>query len=411
MNMRSFDDVRTGPDRTSARLYLYCLALGVSLSLSGAVAGWGQDEVGHPDGDTPPILKIGAHAPAFNLPGIDGRNHSLKDYAASKVLAIIFTCNHCPVAQMYESRIKHLAAEYSNRGVAVVVIMGNDGKAEKLSELAWTDVGDSFADMKVRAKYRSFNFPYLYDGLTQATALKYGPTATPHVFIFDTQRILRYEGRIDSNPREQLATKHEAKDAIDALLTGKPVAIQSTPAVGCSTKWAYKVSTVDSELAKFDHMPVSLNLVTANQIKTLRNNTGTGKLLLVNIWATWCGPCVEEFPELQTMVRMYNKRQLDIVTLSINNPEEKDKVLAFLQKQHAFNKNLLFNGNDAADAVKAFGADWAGGAPYTVLIGTNGEVLHKTQGEMNILAVRRAILKNVPDDLFVGQHAYWNSTF
>ena len=104
-------------------------------------------------------------------------------------------------------------------------------------------------------------------------------------------------------------------------------------------------------------------------------------------------------------------RPIKFVTLSINNPDEKDMVLAFLKKQHAFNKNLIFNGNDAAEAVKALGTDWAGGAPYTVLIGTNGEILYQTQGEMNTLDVRRAILKNVADDLYIGQHAYWNSTF
>jgi hypothetical protein len=99
------------------------------------------------------------------------------------------------------------------------------------------------------------------------------------------------------------------------------------------------------------------------------------------------------------------------VTLSINNPDEKQLVSAFLQKQHAFNKNYLFNSNDAADAVKVFGTGWVGGAPYTVLIGTKGEVLYKTQGEMNVLDVRHAILKNVADDLYIGQHSYWNSKF
>jgi hypothetical protein len=111
------------------------------------------------------------------------------------------------------------------------------------------------------------------------------------------------------------------------------------------------------------------------------------------------------------MLRMYDKRQVDIVTISINNPDEKNLVLGFLQKQNAFNKNLLFNSNDAADAVKAFGTGWTGCAPYTVLIGAKGEVLYRTEGEMNVLEVRRPILKNVADDLYLGQHAYWNSTF
>jgi thiol-disulfide isomerase/thioredoxin len=330
--------------RLGRHFWLSMIALG--LAFLSCPTGRGQDDVQHTGSDVPPILKIGSQAPDFNLPGVDGKSYSLKDYASSKVLVVIFSCNHCPVAQMYEKRIKQLFMDYQGRGVAVVVIMGNDPKAEELSEYGYTDVGDSFADMK-------------------AVALKYGPTATPHAFIFDQQRILRYEGRIDSNQREELATKHEARDAIDALLAGKPIAVTDTPAVGCSTKWAYKAVNVENEVAHFNERPVTLDLISIDQLKTLRQNAGTDKLLLVNVWATWCGPCVEEFPELQTMVRMYANRPLNIVTLSINNPDEKQLVQAFLQKQHAFNKNFLFNSND----------------------------------------------ENVADDLYLGQHAYWNSTF
>ncbi len=395
--------------RLSSHVWLSVIALGLAILL--CPAGKAQDDVPHTGSDVPPILKIGSHAPDFNLPGVDGKSHSLNDYASSKVLVVVFSCNHCPVAQMYEKRIKQLYTDYKDRGVAVVVIMGNDPKAEELSEYGYTDVGDSFADMKARAAYRNLPYPYLYDGATQAVALKYGPTATPHAFIFDQQRILRYEGRIDSNQREELAKKHEARDAVDDLLAGRTVAVTDTPAVGCSTKWAYKAANVENENVHFNERPVTLDLISADQLTKLRQNAGTDKLLLVNVWATWCGPCVKEFPDLQTMVRMYANRPLNIVTLSINNPDEKPLVSAFLQKQHAFNKNYLFNSDDAADAVKALGTGWEGGAPYTVLIGTKGEVLYKTQGEMNVLEVRRAILKNVADDLYLGQHAYWNSTF
>jgi peroxiredoxin len=378
--------------------------------LFGAVAR-AQDDAVHPASDVPPILKVGEAAPDFNLPGVDGKMHSLKDYESKKVLVVIFSCDHCPVAQMYEKRIKQLVTDYQARGVAVVVIMGNDPKAVHLSEQGYTDLADSFPDMKLRAAYRSFNYPYLYDGENQAITLKYGPTATPHAFVFDQQRILRYEGRIDSNQREQLATKHETRDAIDALLAGVPVKIQSVPAVGCSTKWAYKEKGANAEIAQGDQKSVTVEMVSADQLKSLRKNIGTDKLLLVNFWATWCGPCLEEFPELQKMVRMYAKRQLVIVTVSINSPDEKKFVLEFLQKQHAINKNLLFDSNDAADAVSAFGTDWKGGVPYTVLISSDGAILFKTQGAMDPLEVKRVLLKNLPDDKYLGQQAYWNSTF
>jgi len=286
-----------------------------------------------------------------------------------------------------------------------------------LSEMGHTDLGDSLAEMKVRAEYRHFNFPYLSDGATQAVALKYGPTATPHVFIFDEQRRLKYQGRIDNNTREELATRHEARDAIDALLSQQPVAVTNTPAGGCSTKWAYKEAGAKAEVERAAQETVNLETVSVEQLKALRANSadpvnrGTGKLLLVNFWATWCEPCLAEFPELQKMAHQYRKRALDIVTVSINNADERKFVLAFLQEQHALSRNLLFAGPDAADAVSAFGTEWAGGVPYTALIDMNGGVLFKTQGAMDALQVRRAILRNLPDDRYVGQHAYWNSTF
>lgn len=385
-----------------ALLLVWCLLFCVT-----AVA---QDDK-PPEGDVPPVLKIGSSAPDFNLPGVDGKMHGLKDYASAEVLVVIFNCDHCPVASMYEKRIKELTADYKDRGVAVVVIMGNDPKAIHLSEMGHTDLGDTLPEMKLRAEYRHFNYPYLYDGETQSVALKYGPTATPHVFIFDQQRILQYQGRIDNNYRGN-ATKHEARDAIDALLAGKPVAVQNTPAVGCSTKWAYKEAGASAELSQSDQKPVSVEMVSADELKALRKNSGTDKLLLVNFWATWCAPCMDEFPELQKMVRMYGKRAVNIVSVSINAPDEKKFVLQFLQEQRAIDRNLLFSGGDIADAVAAFGSnDWSGGVPFTALIGTNGEILYKTQGGMNALNVRRALLKNLPDDRYVGQHDYWNSTF
>jgi len=366
-----------------------------------------QDGVPHEAG--PPILKIGSAAPDFDLPGVDGKQHRLSDYGSARVLAIVFTCDHCPVAQMYEKRIKQLAADYRDRGVALVAINPNDPKAIQLSEMGHTDLGDTLPEMKLRAEYRHFNYPYLSDGSTQAVALKYGPTATPHVFIFDQQRKLRYEGRIDNNAREELATRHEAREAIEALLAGKPVTVTDTPAVGCSTKWAYKEAGAEAELHKSDNDPATVETAPPDQIKALRPSGG--RLLLVNFWATWCEPCLTEFPEIQKMAHMYRKRALDIVTVSVNNEDEKKFVQAFLNEQHAITRNLQFAGADSADAIKAFGTDWSGGVPYTVLFGANGEVLYRQQGSMNVLEVRRAILKNLPDDRYVGQQAYWKSSF
>src|SRR6266446_2824371 len=127
----------------------------------------------------PPTLPLGSAAPAFDLPGVDGRNWSLKDFARAKILVVIFTCDHCPTAQYYEERIKQLAADYTNKSVTVVAIMPNDPKSVRLDELGWTDLSDSYQEMKIRARDKQFNFPYLYDGDTETVARAYGPVVTP----------------------------------------------------------------------------------------------------------------------------------------------------------------------------------------------------------------------------------------
>ena len=115
-----------------------------------------------------PILPLASKAPNFALPGVDGQVYKLSDYAKARVLVVIFTCDHCPIAQMYESRIEKLYEEYKNRGVAVVAIEGNDPKATVIDELDSSDVGDTLADMKIRVRYKHLRYPYLYDGDTQA---------------------------------------------------------------------------------------------------------------------------------------------------------------------------------------------------------------------------------------------------
>lgn len=360
------------------------------------------------EGGGPPTLTIGASAPNFCLPGIDDKTHCLKDYSDSKVLIIAFTCNHCPTAQLYESRIKQLAADYKDKGVTLIGIEPNSPKAVRLDEMGYTDIGDSFDDMKIRAAHRQFNFPYLYDGETQSVSRAYGPTATPHLFIFDAARKLRYEGRVDNNPREPLVTKRDARNALDAILAGKPVPAPKTPSVGCSTKWLSKEEGAKEELAEIESQPVDVKLVSAEELETLHKNP-TGKLLLVNFWATWCSPCVEEFPKLQTMHRMYGHRAFELVTVSINYPDEKSGVLNALKKQHATTRNLVLGSTDIYALMEAFDPDWNAAVPYTMLIRPDGTVAYKRQGPINPLEVRRLIIANLADDDYIGHQAYWKN--
>ena len=360
------------------------LLLAVSLGLAAMARVHAAEEI--------PILPLGSPAPRFNLPGVDGRTWSLKDFADAKVLVVIFTCNHCPTAQYYEGRIKQLAADYKNKGVALVAIMPNDPKSVRLDELGWTDLSDSFEEMKTRAKDHAFNFPYLYDGDTESVSRTYGPAVTPHAFVFDAARRLRYVGAIDDSERIEHVTKRYVRDAIDSLLAGKEPQITQTKVVGCSTKWAGKADSVQAYMSKLAAEPVAVSAADSTALQALRKND-SGKFRLVNFWATWCAPCVVEFHEFVTMNRMYRHRDFELVTVSLNRPDEEKSVLEFLKQRQASNRNLIFASADRDKLINAFDPDWSGAVPYTVLINPEGKVIYRETGSIDALAVKRAIVK------------------
>jgi peroxiredoxin len=350
-------------------------------------------------------LPVGSTAPDFALPGVDGKTHKLAEYGGSPILAIVFTCNHCPTAQLYEDRIKRLVSDYRGKGVTLVAIQPNDPNALRIDEMVMSDMSDSLEEMKLRAQYRHFNFPYLYDGATQSVAEAYGPKATPHIFLFDKERKLRYEGRIDDNQREGLVKITDARNALDALIADKEVSVTHTPVFGCSTKWKYKeVSRLEMQ-RKIEGEPVTVELVDAEGLKKLRANP-TGKLLLISFWATWCVPCVAEFPDFQTTFRMYRTRPFALVTVSANGPDERPSVTQMLERQHATSRNLLFASTDTYALQAAFDAKWESGLPYTILLAPDGKLLYRREGEIDIFELRRTILANLPTD-YAAFREYW----
>jgi len=353
-----------------------------------------------------PVLALGSPAPNFELPGVDGAIHKLVDYSSSPILVVVFTCNHCPIAQMYERRITQLASDYKDRGVAVVAIQPNDPKAITIDELDSSDISDSLDEMKMRAQYKHLTYPYLYDGETQSVADAYGPQATPHVFVFDRHRRLRYEGHMDDSYRAELVKAHEARDAIDALLAHREVMVKHTGVFGCSTKWREKQAARLEVLRKIESQPVQLEMASAANLRTLRTNP-TRKVLLVSFWATWCGSCIHEFPDFQDTFRMYGVRDLELVTVAANMPDEKSTVLQVLEKMHATSRNLLFASNDTAALQAAFDPRWESAVPYTVLISPDGKVLYQKQGSVDMLELRRTILANLPSD-YEGFNKYWS---
>lgn len=338
-------------------------------------------------------LAIGEKAPDFRLPGVDGKYYELSDFDDAEVLAIIFTCNHCPTAQAYEQRIKDLVTDYQDQGVAVIAISPNSPLALLYSELGYSDLGDSYEDMQKAAEDRNFNFPYLYDGDDHAVSMQYGPVATPHAFVFDQEQRLQYVGRLDASEKPGSAQAEDVRAAIDAVLAGEEVPTATNKTFGCSVKWAWKDDYKEKVYAEWDNAPVTLEEINeAGIAKLLKNDTD--KLRLVNVWATWCGPCVLEYPDFIEMQRMYGDRAFEFISISADKPAQKEKALAFLQKKHSVLDNYIFAKDDNYALIEAVDPEWQGALPYTVLLAPGGERLYSQQGTIDPLALRKMIVEH-----------------
>lgn len=348
----------------------------------------------------PETLKPGSKAPDFYLPGTDGKYYTLKSFEKAKALVIIFSCNHCPTAQAYEDRMISITKDYKARGVDVVVISPNSGEALNYSELGYTDMGDSYEEMKLRAADKKFPFPYLYDGDEQKCALAYGPVATPHCFVFDRNRILRYTGRIDGSEKPGTGKGEDLRNAIDEVLAGQPVKNPITKVFGCSIKWSWKSDYTKKLYKQWSELPVTIEEIDVNGVKDLIKNSSSGKVRLINFWATWCGPCITEFPDLIIIDRMYRGRSFEFISVSTDKKARKAEALTFLKKQEASNKNYIFNDDDVYKLIEAVGNNWQGALPFTMLIEPGGKILYSKQDMIDPPGMKKLIV----DSKFIGRY-------
>jgi thiol-disulfide isomerase/thioredoxin/peroxiredoxin len=354
-------------------------------------------QVTHPE---PKTLEPGSKAPDFNLLGVDGRNYSLNDFDKAKVLVIIFSCNHCPTAQAYEDRIISISIDYKTKGVDIVMISPNSNKALNYSELGYSDMGDSFEEMKQRASDKKFPFPYLYDGDDQKCALAYGPAVTPHCFVFDKNRILQYAGRVDGSEKPGTGKGEDLRNAIDAVLAGQPVKNPVTKVFGCSVKWSWKSDYTEKLYKQWAELPVEIEEIDVQGVKDLIKNSSSGKVRLINFWATWCGPCITEFPDLVIIDRMYRGRSFEFITISTDKQARRSDALNLLKKQEASNRNYIFNDDDVYKLIEAVDNDWQGALPFTLLIEPGGKVIYKKQDMIDPPEMKKLIV----DSKFIGRY-------
>lgn len=338
-------------------------------------------------------LQIGDKAPDFKLPDISGKYFTLKDFRKAEVLVVIFTCNHCPTAQAYENRIVRFTNDYRNKGVQVVAVMPTSVYGLLPEECGYSDLDDTYESMKIRAKDQGFNFKYLYDGDNQSVSISYGPVATPHAFVFNRDRELEYKGRLDSSEKPGTADAEDLRAAVDAVLNGREVENPVNKAFGCSIKWSWKTEWTERVNKDWESRKVFLKKIGLKELEELKKNDSE-KLLLINIWATWCAPCIIEYPELVKLQRIYGNRAFRFVSVSADDLDEFGKVHTFLESKHSAIDNYIFEGKDKYALIEAIDPGWNGALPYSLLIEPGGKILFSNQGTVDLLHLKKMIVEH-----------------
>lgn len=360
--------------------------------------------------EPPPVMPTGSPIPDFKLPGIDGKTWSLADFKDSKAIVLIFTCNHCPDSVAARERTRVLHADYKDRGVAVIAINANNPIGLRPDELGYSPYGDSFEEMKPFAEEAGWTFPYLYDGETQTFAAACGAQSTPHVFVFDADRKLRYNGRMDDAGRSvDPVEKSFVRDAINAVLSGGEIETPVTRSFGCSTKWLWKKDEVAADQAAWEKKQVVIEALDVNLAKTIRANA-SGKVRLIHFWSTTCAPCMAEFPEFVETYRRFQSRPFDVVTISLDPTARAKAAADFLTKNHAAipgsyaavlekekrsSIHYRFAGENPDHLAEAIDPEWSGALPHNVLVSADGKVLWRHTGRLDAVEIRREILKAI----------------
>jgi thiol-disulfide isomerase/thioredoxin len=330
--------------------------------------------------------------PPFRLPGVDGLIYNSTDFRKSELLVIVFLSNHCPTSQIFQHRIIRLAKEYRNKGLAVVAISPNDPEAILPDELSSSALGDTLPEMALRARELQYPFPYLYDGKTQEVATAYGVRVTPHAFLFDKKRKLRYSGRIGDPKNPDREDREELRIAINSLNHGIEPAVVRGLVFGNSIKWIKDRIIAEKTRERFARESVYLKKANIRTLKFVRRNDS--KLpKLIYVWSNQDKNNRQELLQLAAIHKIYRKRGLKLVTICVDGNDFTDVAKKLLIETQSSGTNYICSGTEISPVVELRAEEGLETTPFLGLLTSEAKIFYRSTKGLEPLTIKQHIIE------------------
>ncbi len=343
---------------------------------------------------TLPLILLAGHKanysvlPEFLLLGVSDKYYEKNDFSKSGNLGIVFLSNHCRISQKFQDYLVDLKKIMDSTDNDFFVVSPNNESAIDPDDQAYSDLGDSFLEMKTRAKHKNYNFPYLYDGERQELTNALNVKITPSAFVFNKDRKLIYFGRIGVH--EKVKSINEL-DFYKALMRDKlETTLIKTPLFGTKVRVADDIKTTEAKLKRYSQETVKLSVLEKRNIEFIRR-IEIGKLKLIYIWANNDSQKRDNLITISNVHKIYRKRGLSVITICIESSDNVNLIKSELEKSQMSALNFLVEGKDFSPLTTLVPNSVKSITPLCVLV-NNQNVIHHQIGKVENHILRRKIV-------------------
>ena len=329
--------------------------------------------------------------PEFSLQGTDGKFYSQKDFEENDLLAVIFLSNHCKISQLFQNQLIKITELMRSKKVAVVAVSPNYYKAVLPDEQAYSDLGDSFIEMKKRALRKNYNFPYLFDGEKQTLTRKIGVKITPSVFLYNKKRELVYAGRIGNHDLAESLQASDLYKFITSYTDGGGHKLKRTKVFGTAIKFSGDLLLAEQVRKRYSDETVRITAADERKLKFYLNHK-TGKPKLFYVWKETDMDVRDNLLTISTIYKIFRKRGLKLITVCISEGQNNDSAIEVLEQAQLSSTNFMVSGNQVSPLTTIIPSDFSRITPFYRLIGGDGKMLQGAMGKIEKDKLRLQVL-------------------